>query len=202
MVIHVRCFAEMPAAHKYLLDGLNPGMTTGLTWEEARLFCIEWGGDLANITSTAEEIFIKDVIIASESRWIVNAVMCNGYSFLTHSSMWMRGMSTSRCWNASRIITDYWLCDGKPPANDGFSSQRTSNTELRCFLRCWPEQTVEQTVRVLAVWDTKWPISNGMIFYNIDYIYIHSKFIQQIDKRIYTFISCIIYKCLFCKPFL
>ena len=55
-------FAEVPAAHKYLTKQPNPG----LTWEEAQLRCIEWGGSLANITSTQEHEFVKFVLIGGQ----------------------------------------------------------------------------------------------------------------------------------------
>ena len=35
----------------------------------------------------------------------------------------------------------------------GFLSQRACNAELWCFLYCYPEQTVEQAVELLVIWD-------------------------------------------------
>ena len=43
------------------------------------------------------------------------------------------------------------LCEGNPPVNGGFPSQKASDAELWCFL--WSEQTVEQTTETPVIWD-------------------------------------------------
>ena len=37
----------------------------------------------------------------------------------------------------------------------GFPSQRATDAVLRCFLCCQPQQTLEQTVELLVIWDAK-----------------------------------------------
>ena len=44
------------------------------------------------------------------------------------------------------------LCEGNPPVTRGFPPQRARNTELKCFLWCAPERTVEKTVELLVIW--------------------------------------------------
>ena len=51
-------FAEVTPPQKYFFEDLDPG----LTWEEAQLLCMEWGGGLANITSTQEDDFVRYVL--------------------------------------------------------------------------------------------------------------------------------------------
>ena len=45
------------------------------------------------------------------------------------------------------------LCAGNLPVTGGFPSQKASNMELWCFLCCQPEQAVEQTIELRAIWD-------------------------------------------------
>ena len=58
------------------------------------------------------------------------------------------------------------LCEENPSPSlmDGFSSQRASNAQLRCFYR-QPEQAVEQRVELLVIWDAVilvWRCCNGV----------------------------------------
>ena len=76
-----------------------------------------------------------------------------------------RGPSDMRCiyWHHNPPVS-WWrhemkayyallaLCEGNPQVTSGFPS-RASDTELWCFLWCEPEQTVEQTVEILVIWD-------------------------------------------------
>ena len=45
------------------------------------------------------------------------------------------------------------LCEGNPPVTGGFPSQRSSNADLWCFLGCYPEQAVQQTLDLSVIWD-------------------------------------------------
>ena len=45
------------------------------------------------------------------------------------------------------------LCEQKQPVTGEFPSQRISNVELWCFLWCWHEQAVEQTLEFPVIWE-------------------------------------------------
>ena len=75
-------FAEVPAAHKYLIKDIYGSR---LTWEEAQLLCIEWGGSLANITSAQEDYFIKNLLNKGQSMKCESATPGPILCFLTEN---------------------------------------------------------------------------------------------------------------------
>ena len=45
------------------------------------------------------------------------------------------------------------LCEGNPPVTDGFPSQSPVTRSFDMFFDVPPEQTVEQTVETLVIWN-------------------------------------------------
>ena len=52
--------------------------------------------------------------------------------------------------SSSALLVHLWE---EPLASSGLVSQMASNAELWCFLWCWPEKAVEQTVDKVMIWD-------------------------------------------------
>ena len=50
------------------------------------------------------------------------------------------------------------LCAGNHLETYGLPSHRACNAELWCFLCCWPEQTVKQTVELPVIWEASPPM--------------------------------------------
>ena len=59
----------------------------------------------------------------------------------------------SQVWNVgdTSCITDPFL--GNLLATSGFLLKGPSNVQLWCFLWCWSEKALEQTIRLLVIWD-------------------------------------------------
>ena len=54
------------------------------------------------------------------------------------------------------------LCEGNPPVIGGFLHKKVSYAELWYFNWCEPEQTIEQTVEMLDIWDAMAPIVTSL----------------------------------------
>ena len=71
---------------------------------------------------------------------------CNGY-FMT---WWHHGME-----RLSILLT---ICEGNPLGNSGFPSQRASNGDIWCFSDVSLNNTVEQTLERLVIWNAMMPM--------------------------------------------
>ena len=71
-------------------------------------------------------------------------------STLPHNAGWVFWRSSWWCYNMETHSALLALCEGNPSLTGGFPWQRTNKSEP--FPRCLPEQSVEQTVQLLAIW--------------------------------------------------
>ena len=69
----------------------------------------------------------------------------------------MPDLSTCRFQGMETLSTLLALCQ-ENHRSWGFPSQRASNAHLCCFLWCQPEQALEQTEKLLVIWDTMKPM--------------------------------------------
>ena len=57
------------------------------------------------------------------------------------------------CHDMEMLYASLSLWEENPLITGGFPSQKASNAELWCFIRCSPDYSAEQTVELLVIWD-------------------------------------------------
>ena len=80
-------------------------------------------------------------------------------------------------------------CEGDLPVMSWFCSQKTRNVELWCFLWCKPENTAEQTLEILLIWDDMmlvWNFCNAFCRKWLVYTIICLTFINQTYRYLYS----------------
>ena len=122
---------------------------------------------------------------ASYIRDLTVYVVTHSYiCYAVHSTFWTSSWLSWQHENGSVLCITGPLWE-EPPVAGGCPSQRASYTELRCFLRFLPAQTVGQRVNYLGTWDTMTPIwrhnkiSRLLDFIRCDLVTLHGPFFHH-----------------------